>query len=117
MPPLLALATTDNAMLLLVANYCRGGHKVPDTAMARSSVTARGQTAVLTIRHSGAASLSLASMLSASLASASISSLLFAKQLIYGVGWFHLRLGADATMCSSDFLPTLAPGPGSVAEH
>ena len=50
-------------------------------------------------------------MLSASLASASISSLLFAKQLIYGVGWFHLRLGADATMCSSDFLPTLAPGP------
>ena len=103
MPPLIALATTDNAMLLLVANYCRGGHKVPDTAMARSSVTARGQTAVLTIRHSGAASL----------ASASI----FAKQLIYGVGWFHLRLGADATMCSSDFLPTLAPGPGPVAEH
>ena len=84
MPPLIALATTDNAMLLLVANYCRGGHKVPDTAMARSSVTARGQTAVLTIRHSGAAS--LASMLSASLASASISSLLFAKQLIYRVG-------------------------------
>ena len=115
MPPLLALATTDNAMLLLVANYCRGGHKVPDTAMARSSVTARGQTAVLTIRHSGAAS--LASMLSASLASTSISSLLFAKQLIHGVGWFHLRLGADATMCSSDFLSTLAPGPGPVAEH
>ena len=78
MPPLIALATTGNAMLLLllllVANYCRGGRKVPDTAMTRTSVTARGQTAVLTIRHSGATS--LASMLSAQLELALISSLL-----------------------------------------
>ena len=102
MPPLIALATADNAMLLLVANYCRGGHKVPDTAMARSSVTARGQTAVLTIRHSGAASL----------ASASI----FAK-LIYRVGVVSPPPGRRCHHVQLGLLADSGSWTGPVAEH